>query len=234
MYITTLNHINDSTERLNSNVVVIDQFRATSTIVTALANGVSEVIACQSFEDAEKIKSEKNLKFFFIAAEYNSKKHPLADISNSPSYLNNNKNIEKLLLATTNGTKVLNKCSIKSERLFIASILNISAVANKIQKIKGDLTFFCSGNSGKFSTEDSFCAGAIMSKLYNFRNDIIFSDNSKNAINYFKENSIESLKSSPSAIKLDSVNAFNDVEFSLKIDLYDIVPELINDTIRVL
>lgn len=233
MYITTLNHVNDSTESLESNVIVIDQFRATSTIVTALANGATEVIACQNFEDAKKIKSEQQLKHFYIAAEYNSQKHPLADLSNSPSYLKKNHSIEGLLLATTNGTKVLNKCSGKVDRLLIASILNISAVANAIGNINGDLTFFCSGNSGKFSIEDSFCAGAIMSKLFNFRNDIFLSEASKNALSTFQKNSIKDLKSSPSARKLASVNSFSDVEFSLNVDLYDIVPELKCNSIRV-
>ncbi|MDW6003385.1 2-phosphosulfolactate phosphatase [Vibrio mangrovi] len=227
MKITTLNYVNDDAETLESCVVVIDQFRATSTIVSALANGVTEVVSCENFEAAEKIKLNLKNRNCYIAAEYQGKKHPNADFSNSPSYFINDHKITRLLLSTTNGTRVLNRCSGKVDTIYIASILNLSAVAEKLVAMSSNFTLYCSGNSGKFSIEDAYCAGGIILNLMKLETDIELSQSSKNVLDIFMNNTIDSLKHSPSAVKLRSIGAYKDVEFSLNLDSYSIVPELI-------
>ena len=73
----------------NECCVIIDVLRASSTIVTALANGVQEILAVTSIDDALKLKKKR----YTSVGERKGVKVPGFDLGNSPvEFLNTIRN----------------------------------------------------------------------------------------------------------------------------------------------
>lgn len=139
--------------------VVVDVLRATSTIVTALANGAECVIPVKTISEAKRRKTEKTL----ICGERGGVKPEGFDLGNSPrEYLNVRD--REIVLTTTNGTKAISM--INSQKLYAACFLNLHAVVEKLKKYE-HVTVVCSGQEGKIAYEDVLCAGAIVYELSN-------------------------------------------------------------------
>ena len=68
----------------NKVAVVIDMFRATSVIVTALSNGCKEVIPCLTIDDAWKEAEKYNREDYILGGERKAVKIEGFDLSNSP------------------------------------------------------------------------------------------------------------------------------------------------------
>ena len=71
---------------------------------------------------------------------------------------------KSIVLFTTNGTKAITKARF-SKILYIASFLNISAVAKKMIEINEDFEIICGGKGHFFNLEDSVCAGKIIMSI---------------------------------------------------------------------
>lgn len=68
----------------NRNVVVIDILRATSTIITALANGAKSIIPTATVEEAVKIAKNLERSTYLLCGERNTKTIDGFDLGNSP------------------------------------------------------------------------------------------------------------------------------------------------------
>ena len=202
-------------------VVVVDVLRATSTIVTALANGAREVVPVKKVEDALAKRSKNTL----VCGERNAKKLEGFDLGNSPlEYKSEVVSGKTIVLTTTNGTQVIEK--IESDNVIAASFLNVSAVVEYLKE-KESITIACAGTNGKFSLEDFLLAGMIVKRLE--RDDLV--DGALVAKRYF-----ESVKSVREEIKKHSSHARRliffgfekDIDFCLREDLFSVVPVLID------
>jgi 2-phosphosulfolactate phosphatase len=108
--------------------VVVDVLRASSTIVTALANGVTEIIPVNSRKEAFKLKK----RGYLIAGEQNGIKLDGFDIGNSPTellQLLRKRHQEKLALKTTNATRLLSSFAIA----YVVSTLNLETAKTELQ-----------------------------------------------------------------------------------------------------
>src|SRR5690348_16202263 len=112
----------------NSVVVIIDVFRATSTIATALYNGATKVIPVDNVEQC--IATGKNLINAITAGERDGKIIPGLQYGNSPAeYHRDFIQGKTLVLTTTNGTKLLHMALAKgASEVITGSFPNISAV----------------------------------------------------------------------------------------------------------
>lgn len=198
--------------------VVVDVLRASSTIVTAMANGVDEIIFIDSKRDLLGLKKDG----FLLVGEYKGLKLQKFDVGNSPVDLMDaiyNGGYKKVALKTTNTTKKL--ANMKEDTFIFASTLNISATIDFLSNIdKGvKINLMAVGGRNGF-TEDL----SVVLSLYSFLNDGI-------DINHeFLKNCI--LKSK-NARYLSSIGYSKDIEFISRIDLYDdIVPMMIDGIIR--
>lgn len=143
------------------NVVLIDILRATSTICTAFAWGVKEVIPVASEAEAEVYKN----KGFVVAGERDGRKLSFADYGNSPFYfMTENIKNQSIAYCTTNGTKAIFS-ALNARHLVIGSYLNISAVAKFLEEDGHDALLLCSGWKNKFNMEDTLFAGALCDRL---------------------------------------------------------------------
>jgi len=115
--------------RHNEYCVIIDVLRATSTIITALAHGVEEILIVTSVRDALMLGK----KDYTTLGERGGNKIPGFDLGNSPvEFLRAIKNhpIKKMVLTTSNLTRVLTNVEVA----YICSSINLTAVIRLFKK----------------------------------------------------------------------------------------------------
>ncbi len=145
--------------------VVIDVFRATSTIATALHNGASKVIPVSSVEECIALgKLETNA---ITAGERDGKVIPGLQYGNSPTeYPSAFINSKTLVLTTTNGTKLLHMAhKNRAEAIITGSFSNLSAVTDFLLEQNKPVILGCSGWKNLINLEDTLFAGAVVSRL---------------------------------------------------------------------
>lgn len=143
--------------------VVIDVLRASSVIVTALANGARWVKTVATLEEALLLKSP--------GVVLGGERHalPIAgfDFSNSPLEYNETRVRDKgIVLTTTNGTLAVSKCAM-AEEVLIGALINSRALSGYLAGHDLPVELVCAGTNGEFSLDDFLCAGLICSSLKN-------------------------------------------------------------------
>ncbi|WP_372776530.1 2-phosphosulfolactate phosphatase [Mangrovibacterium sp.] len=142
-------------------VVVVDILRATSSICTALHNGVKRIIPVSTVEEA-RIKKEEG---FIVASERDGYVLDFADFGNSPFNFTADKVCGKeIVYSTTNGTRCIHMAS-HSKAVVIGSFLNLTALANWLIKQDAPVLIFCASWKDRFSLEDTVFAGALAERL---------------------------------------------------------------------
>lgn len=142
-------------------VIVIDVLRATSTLLTALVNGCTEIIPVETVHGAKSLQREGDL----LGGERACKKIPGFDLGNSPlEYEPALVTGKRLILTTTNGTRAIQKAG-KNSRILVGSLLNARACALKALEWGEELAILCSGTQDVFSLEDGLCSGLILDEL---------------------------------------------------------------------
>ena len=148
----------------NNAVVIIDVFRATSTIAAALFNGAERVIPVDNIEQC--IALGKNLNAI-TAGERDGKVIAGLQYGNSPAeYHREFIEGKTLVLTTTNGTKLLHMALAKGAAdIVTGSFPNLSAVCDFLMKANKNVVLGCSGWKDRFNLEDTLFAGAVVSRL---------------------------------------------------------------------
>lgn len=150
----------------NSIVVIIDVFRATSTIASALYNGARCVIPVDSVPKA--IEISKNIDGI-AAGERDGK---IADgllHGNSPleygrDFIEN----KTLVLTTTNGTRLLHMALERgADTIVSGSFPNLSAVCGYLIHENKNVVLGCAGWKDRFNLEDTLFAGAVIAEIKN-------------------------------------------------------------------
>ncbi len=154
-------HLYDLT---NAVVVIIDVFRATSTIAAALHNGATCIIPVA--EVAKAIEISKQIGGI-AAGERDGKLAEGLQHGNSPLEYNQEFIQDKtLVLTTTNGTKLLQMALDNNATTIITgSFPNLTAVCNFLIKENKNVVLGCAGWKDRFNLEDTLFAGAVISKI---------------------------------------------------------------------
>lgn len=182
--------------------VIIDVLRASSTIVTALANGVQEILAVSSIDDALKLKKKR----YTTVGERKGFKVPGFDLGNSPVELLNairHHPIKKMVLTTSNLTRVM--AHLKTA--YICSSLNLTAISKVLEGQKVNIVA-AGGVHGL--VEDLGVALALMVRL--------------KGIKIQKGLIKKTISHSHAARCLSDIGYGEDVKFITHIDKYRIVP----------
>ena len=145
----------------NSVVVIIDVFRATSTIAAALYNGAKCVIPVDSVPKA--IEISKSISGI-AAGERDGRIAAGLEHGNSPlEYGREFIEGKTLVLTTTNGTRLLQMAIDKNADTIISgSFPNLSAVCDFLIKEKKNVVLGCAGWKDRFNLEDTLFAGAVI------------------------------------------------------------------------
>ena len=217
-----------NTELAGKLVVVIDVLRASSTIVTALANGCRGFIPILSPEQAKAEAQQFEKDSVLLGGEREGKKIEGFDLGNSPrEYKGEVVKDKTIIFSTTNGVKTLEMVK-NAHRIIIGSFLNLHAVCNYCTNYQGDILIICSGREGKYSLEDTACAGMLIDSLKNALSDI-YQESDANLTaqllyEKFGNHILAILQKSQHGRYLESIGLNEDLKFCSQLDFFHIVP----------
>lgn len=148
----------------SSVVVIIDVFRATSTIASALYNGAKCVIPVDSVPKAIEISKSID---GIAAGERDGMIAEGLQHGNSPlEYTREFIENKTLVLTTTNGTRLLQMALDKNADTIISgSFPNLSAVCDFLVKENKNVVLGCAGWKDRFNLEDTLFAGAVIHRI---------------------------------------------------------------------
>jgi 2-phosphosulfolactate phosphatase len=154
----------DNYDCSNSIVVIIDVFRATSTIATALYNGAARIIPVDTVDKCIEIGKVTG---GITAGERDGKVIEGLSYGNSPAeYPRSFIEGKTLVLTTTNGTKLLHMAlQAGADEVITGSFPNLSAVCTYLIAQGKPVVLGCSGWKDKFNLEDTMFAGAVVSRV---------------------------------------------------------------------
>lgn len=215
--------------------IVLDVFRCTSTIITALANGCKEVIPASDDVEAESLASKLPRNSYILAGEIKGQKLPGFELGNSPVEFTRYPVRQKtVILTTTNGTEAIKICK-PAKHVLIGSFLNVSSVCSRAATYQKDIIVACAGTRGNISLEDIMAAGCLIAELKQSSIETRCCDLARTfyyLYKYFKDNLEQILLTSRSGLNLQRLGYEHDITFCLQQDLYRIVPVYKNGVIR--
>ena len=144
-------------------VVIIDIFRATSSICYGIENGAEAIIPVAEVDECLAYKDQH--PEYLLAAERNGEVVKGFDFGNSPfSYTANKVSGRTVVLTTTNGTQAL-YLSRQAKQIIIGSFLNLNAVCSWLKTTGENILLVCAGWKYNFNLEDTLFAGAVIEQL---------------------------------------------------------------------
>ena len=201
--------------------VVVDILRATSTIVTALGEGISHVFPVATLEECAALGQAQGC---LTADERDGLPAAGFDLGNSPfGFLEAGRPLRgrALAISTTNGTTALRR-SLAAEAVVCGAFLNLQAVADFCRQQRRDVLVVCAGWKGQFCLEDTVFGGALAARLApGF--DVHNSDAALAARHLWQQAEADLpayLLQSAHVRRLNSLEASQDFEFCMQLDTY--------------
>lgn len=213
------------------NIVVIDVLRATSVMVTAFKNGAQSIFPFENIDDTKQAYYLNNNGL--LAGERKGLKIEGFHFGNSPLDFTPEKiDGKNIFMTTSNGTRAI-KNAKGYDNLYIASYLNLSAVANILLKDEKDTVILCAGTDDEFSLDDALCAGMIVNKISEQikiqTNDATLS---LQILANLSNNIKTTLENSKHYSYLKSIGYENDLEYCIQKDICNVVPFYKNGVIK--
>jgi 2-phosphosulfolactate phosphatase len=213
----------------NAVVVIIDVFRATTTIATALYNGAARVIPVAEVEECKRLGNE--ILGSITAGEREGKVIEGLQYGNSPTeYPRGFIEDKTLVLTTTNGTKLLHMAFAKGcANVVTGSFANLSAVCDYLIAQDKNVILGCSGWKERFNLEDTLLAGAIIDRVK--EHFIIHDDSSLMASEMFSlhRNDLYSfIQRTTHWHRLAAYGLQKDLEYCVSTDVANVLPVLKN------
>lgn len=207
-------------------VVVIDIFRATSSMVYGIENGAKAIIPVEKVEQCLTYKD----KGYLLAAERNGSVVEGFDFGNSPfSYTSEKVKDQTIVLTTTNGTKAISYSAATAKEVVIGSFLNLNALCKWLEQQNSSVLLLCAGWKDNFNLEDTVFAGAVIDQLkdkFKVANDSAIAAYdmftlAKNDLNLY-------LSKTSHGERLKKLNIEADIEFCLHQNIATAIPILRN------
>lgn len=214
--------------------VVIDVFRCSSTIVTALSNGAAGILPVRTVKAARQLHEVH--PSYLLAGERRGVKPKDFDLGNSPrEFIREIVEGKRIILTTTDGTKAL-QASRGSGSILVGSLLNAEAVSKALYEIAEregwGISLIASGLKGRASLEDILCAGKIMEYLP--KEKISLSDAAFTALLASKGAGDAIDKISLSSVHgrfLKNIGLGEDLHFCTRLNIFGVVPIMKGDEI---
>jgi 2-phosphosulfolactate phosphatase len=216
--------------------VVFDVLRATSTVMTALANGAAKIIPVPEIEEALAIR--KLNPDVLLAGERNGVRVRADqtggtefDLGNSPrEFTQEVVQGKTIVISTTNGTRALRACA-PAQRILIGTFLGLEALAAWLRKHSAlNLLVVCAGTIEQASYEDTLAAGALVDLLWSIYERGQVSDSAAIARQVYRDVAHDLLSAMQSARNgrrlLANPELRDDVAFCLRRDTLSLVAEM--------
>jgi 2-phosphosulfolactate phosphatase len=204
-------------------VVLVDILRATTTICTAVANGVEAIVPVATHEEARRLKSEG----FLVASEKDGIQVDFADFGNSAfSFTEEAIGGKTLVYCTTNGTRALEMAK-SAGSVVIGAFINISALTAWLAVQQKNVVILCSGWKNKFCLEDALFAGALSQRLLDtglFQSDCDSAEASMDLWIMAEDDVLYYIEIAAQYGRLQKLGLDDVIPYSFECDRVDVVP----------
>jgi 2-phosphosulfolactate phosphatase len=204
-------------------VVLVDILRATTTICTAVGNGVEAIIPVATHEEARQLKA----KGFLVASEKDGIQLDFADFGNSAfSFTRDRIGGKTLVYCTTNGTRAL-EIAKSASSIAIGAFINISALTAWLARRQKNVVILCSGWKNKFCLEDTLFAGALTRRLLetgSFRSDCDSASASMDLWNLAEGDVLDYIEKAAQRHRLKKLGLDDVIPYSFECDQVKVVP----------
>lgn len=224
--------------------IVIDVLRASTTIITALAEGAAFVLPAAEVGLARHF-CKKLPTGTLLGGERGGIRIDGFDLGNSPAeYVRSCIGGRGIIITTTNGTAALARCAAAREVL-IGGLVNRRAVATTALRLTGgvgDVHLVCAGTDGQVTGEDLLGAGAILdaAKAFTPACDLHVDASGEAALASFSEvmsagrnaaaELVTAFSRTPGGKNLLDLGMAADLPLAAAVDQFDLVPRLCQKT----
>jgi 2-phosphosulfolactate phosphatase len=208
--------------RAGSAVVVVDAFRASTTIAVLVQKG-AHVVPVASIEEARSYP-EADLR----AGERGSAKVAGFDFGNSPTEIlaSDVPAGATVVLSTTNGTRVV-EAARGAPAVYTGAFVNASALADElVAGDHGSLVVVGCGWEGRRASEDEAAAGAILQRLVHRGAEI--DERALRIVEAYRSRPARLLRDNSAARRLKRLGYERDLDFCLAEDAVPVVPRLVD------
>ncbi|HSK11737.1 MAG TPA: 2-phosphosulfolactate phosphatase [Phnomibacter sp.] len=205
-------------------VVVIDVFRATSTIAAALYNGAEKVIPVETVPGAIEIGEEMGA---ITAGERDGKIAPGLKHGNSPlEYPPHFVGGRVLVLTTTNGTRLLHMAlKMGATEVITGAFANLDAVCQHLIAEGKNVILGCAAWKDRVNMEDTQFAGAVVSRVrHHFTIHCDASLAAEHLYTTTRANAMEFTKKTTHYHRLASYGLEKDIEWCMTENLAPVLP----------
>ena len=205
-------------------VAVVDCLRATTSVAAALAAGASGVVPVAEEEEARSWAREHDA---VLAGERGCLPPPGFALGNSPdAFTPKLVRGRAVVLWTTNGSRALAWARQTDGPLLAFALVNVGAVATHLRGSVRQLAIVCAGTDGQFSLEDTFAAGALISRLGPHAPFALDERAQAAQLLYQggRESVAELLATTRAAARLRAAGLAGDIAFAARTDELDVVP----------
>ena len=210
--------------RAGSVVVVVDAFRASTTIAVLVSKG-ARVVPVASVEEAASAETD------FRIGERGSAKVAGFDFGNSPMEILGSQIPagSTVALSTTNGTRVV-EAARRAKTVLTGAFVNASILA---EELAGELDYDAEvvvvgcGWEGHRASEDEAAAGAILHRLWSRGAEL--DGRARRVVEGYASRPVGTLRNNSAARRLKRLGYEEDIEFCLAEDNVPVVPRLVGD-----
>ncbi len=208
-------------------VVVFDVLRATSCIVTALANGSRAVVPVLTPQEGKRVRQAYGGEAL-LCGERRGIRIRGFDLGNSPQEFTREVVQGKtLIMTTTNGTYAI-RYVLGARCILMGAFLNLSAVGRIVSGVRR-LSIVCAGTEGAVSLEDVAGAGALIKYIQtSYRSErLILTDAAHLALITFENHEhqlVDLLRNSTHGRYLAKLGFEADINDCAQVDTADVVP----------
>ena len=208
--------------------VVLDIFRATTSMVTAMAQGCPFLCPVQTIEEARETAAR--IPGALLAGERKSVRIEGFDLGNSPLEFSRERLAGRpVVMTTTNGTRAV-QAAAKAEEVLIGSFLNAGTLVTRLLGAGRDVLILCAGTEGEFSLEDSLCAGLLVERLAGgagIKANLTDAAMGTRLIYRQVQNQLAAVAAdSRNGRRLRELNLKDDVEYCFRVDTVPVLPRL--------
>ncbi len=210
-------------------IVVVDVLRSSTSIATALLNGAVKIIPVKTVEEATRIHETLDAKTSLLCGEREGRKVSGFALGNSPREFTRKKVSGATLIFASTNLSPLMASTLAGRDQVLLGYVNLSAVVAAVTAAESDLAIVCAGRNGRFSLEDTACAGALIHRLTDAAPGLELNDAAAFARDFDVAHGaqpLEILRRSEHGRYLEGIGFEEDIPVCAAVDAVPVVPYL--------
>ena len=208
--------------RAGANVVVVDAYRASTTIAVLVSKG-ARVLPVDSIEEAAAAKADYRI------GERGSAKVKGFDFGNSPTEIQTADIAPwtTVALSTTNGTRIV-EAARGAPAILAGAFVNAHAVADALaaDEVGSRVVIVGCGWKGRRASEDESAAGAILARLREC--GVGLDERAERVVDLYRRRPERSLRNNSAARRLKRLGYEHDLDFCLALNAVPVSPRLLD------